>query len=33
MKKKLAKWAVTMIAGAIIALSSTGNAVSASDKA
>ena len=32
MKKKLAKWAVTMIAGAIIALSAPGNAVNAAEK-
>ena len=33
MKKKLAKWAVTMLAGAMLALPATGNTVSASGEA
>ena len=33
MKKKLAKWAVTMLAGAMLALPATGNTVSASSEA
>ena len=33
MKKKLAKWAVTMLAGAMLALPATGSTVSASSEA
>lgn len=33
MKKKLAKWAVTMLAGVMLALPATGNTVSASSEA